>query len=81
MLNPRRFMNAKAANNFFHAVGNPVLTGSQKSMTRQQFIRRGKRRVGIAGGVLGVNAMIGPSGNRSSGGRGYTQPRSMGGYA
>lgn len=43
--------------------------------------RRGRRRAIGIGAVLGANAMLAPRAPKSSGGSGYTTPRSSGGYA
>lgn len=53
----------------YKGIGTPSagkLVGRGGSRTSEQLIRRGKRRVGIAGGMLGINAIIGPNGNRDT---------------
>lgn len=68
----------------YQAIGTPSLRAAARgqTLTAEQLTKRGRRRV-IGGGLgmgamLGMNSMTAP---RSSGGRGYTYPRSSGGYA
>jgi len=48
----------------FKVIGTPALRRSSRGLGAEALMRRGKRRVVGAAGVLGMNAMIGPNGNR-----------------
>lgn len=72
------------ANRVFQAIGTPSIRGLRggRNISAEKQINSGRRRAAVIGSALAANAMLGPRGSQgSSGGRGYTQPRSTGGYA
>jgi hypothetical protein len=70
-------------NRGFSALGTPSFRGiaGGGAVDPKVALRRGRRRAAIGGGVLGLNAMVGPRGGQSSGSRGYVNPHSTGGFA
>lgn len=68
----------------FTMLGTPSMRqalGKGGARSSAQALRSGRRRAGVVGGALALNAAVGPNGSRSSGGSGNLAPRSMGGYA